>query len=136
MELLLGLHTVQPRNILTLLINVALVRTPVRIKQGLAAACIEINQEMSTIVAECQRNVICFEEFQILVLLGHGFGRMVMAAHVSCQGDVISESKSKLPDATTTKRLGFLWGDANTTLKQNMKMAFFIFLFLYEKKGK
>jgi hypothetical protein len=77
----LYVNAMKPGNVLALFINMALVRTLTRIKSRLASADIEIDEQVCAVVAYGERDLIVLEQLKVLVLLWHGFGRVVMAAH-------------------------------------------------------
>jgi broad specificity phosphatase PhoE len=58
------------------------VRALMRVKEFLATAFVQPNQQVSTVVAVSQGDLIRFEGFQILFSLWHGRWRMMMiSAH-------------------------------------------------------
>jgi hypothetical protein len=80
---LFSLDAAQPGNVLTFLVNVTLGFAIVGIEKCLPTAPIQFDEQMSAIVPDVDRDFFSFQQFQILLGLGHGFRRMMMMIVVS-----------------------------------------------------
>ena len=49
-----------------------------RVGEGLLPAAVQRHQQVGTLVAVGDRNLLTFEQLQILLVLGHGSRRMMM----------------------------------------------------------
>jgi hypothetical protein len=95
---LFGLDAAQPGNVLTFFVNVTLGFTIVGIEKGLPTAPVQFDEQMSAIVPDVDRDLFSFQQFQILLGLGHGFRRMmvmiVVSASASHDGYVFVTAKA------------------------------------------
>lgn len=66
---------------LTLFIDMTLMRALLRIEKGRSATSVEIDEQMSTIVANGEWHLIVLESLDILVAGRHGFRRVTVSTH-------------------------------------------------------
>jgi hypothetical protein len=79
-------RTGRPSDVLTLFVGVTLVRAFMRIKEFLATAAVQPDQQVSAVITVSQGDLIRFEGFQILISLWHGRRRkMMISTHCDLQ---------------------------------------------------
>lgn len=66
------------QNELTFFVEMTLLGATMRVGEGLLPTAVQRHQQVGTLVAVGDRNLLTFEQLQILLVLGHGSRRMMM----------------------------------------------------------